>query len=205
MVFIKPVPNVKRVIFISTPHHGSYVAGSWIAHQAARLILLPSQLTKLSADLLTMNTGKLNARFTGMGTSVIGMTPGQPFIEALSAMPIVPGVKAHSIIAVTDLDAPRDQADDGVVEYKSAHIDGVESERVVLSGHSCQDKPQAIEEVRRILHEHIDEFDAAHPAQAPSSRTTSRGQHAEASPRREAAAIGRPSGCTSRAGRQSEP
>jgi hypothetical protein len=41
--------------------------------------------------------------------------------------------------------------DDGVVEYRSAHIEGVESEYVVRSGHSTQGDPHTIEEVRRIL------------------------------------------------------
>ena len=39
--------------------------------------------------------------------------------------------------------------------YESAHIDGVESELVVNCNHSVQGHPQAIEEVRRILYEHI--------------------------------------------------
>ncbi len=39
--------------------------------------------------------------------------------------------------------------------YKSAHIDGVASEFVVHSGHSAQEAPQAIEEVRRILVENL--------------------------------------------------
>ena len=43
---------------------------------------------------------------------------------------------------------------DGVVEYDSAHIDGVESELVVRSGHSTQGKPETIAEVRRILRLH---------------------------------------------------
>jgi triacylglycerol esterase/lipase EstA (alpha/beta hydrolase family) len=30
-----PSPYVERVVFIATPHHGSYVAGSWFAHQFA--------------------------------------------------------------------------------------------------------------------------------------------------------------------------
>ena len=49
---------------------------------------------------------------------------------------------------------PIEEGDDGVVKYRSAHIDGVESELVVRSGHSVQANPQAIEEVRRILYEH---------------------------------------------------
>lgn len=44
---------------------------------------------------------------------------------------------------------------DGVVAYESAHIDGVESELVVNSGHSTQSNPDTILEVRRILREHI--------------------------------------------------
>jgi hypothetical protein len=51
-------------------------------------------------------------------------------------------------------DGPLEGASDGVVRYESAHIDGVESEKVVRSGHSVQLKQEAIQEVRRILLEH---------------------------------------------------
>jgi len=50
------------------------------------------------------------------------------------------------------------EGDDGVVKYSSAHITGVESELVVRSGHSCQGMPKTIEEVRRILREHLRSF-----------------------------------------------
>jgi hypothetical protein len=158
------VPSVTRVIFLATPHRGSYIAGSWLAHQAAKLIILPADLTRLGTAAVTRNRDKLRAGISGFGTSVIGMTPGQPFLDAMVSIPVVPGVKAHSIIAVRDPDAPREEASDGVVKYESAHLDGVDSEYVVVSGHSCQDNPHAIQEVRRILLEHIAAYDAAHPA-----------------------------------------
>jgi len=41
-----------------------------------------------------------------------------------------------------------------VVRYTSAHIEPVESELVVRSGHSTQSNPHTIEEVRRILYRH---------------------------------------------------
>ena len=50
---------------------------------------------------------------------------------------------------------PFENLNDGVVAYKSAHIDGVESELVVRSSHSTQAVPETIEEVRRILREHL--------------------------------------------------
>ena len=49
------------------------------------------------------------------------------------------------------------QGNDGVVAYKSAHIEGVESEYVVRSPHSCQANPYTIAEVRRILLQQLKE------------------------------------------------
>jgi hypothetical protein len=82
------------------------------------------------------------------------MSPKNPVLLALSDIPVAPTVVAHSIIPVKgngDYHAGRD----GVVSYQSAHVDYVESELVVRSGHSCQNKPATIEEVRRILHKHL--------------------------------------------------
>ena len=51
-------------------------------------------------------------------------------------------------------DGPKEEGNDGVVAYTSAHIDEAVSELVVRSSHSVQGNPQAIEEIRRILLEH---------------------------------------------------
>ena len=91
--------------------------------------------------------------FDRIPTSIDNMTAGNPFLESLSEEPIQPGVTAHSIIPVKG-DGPFEDGNDGVVEYSSAHIDGVDSELVVRSGHSTQSVPETIEEVRRILLEH---------------------------------------------------
>jgi len=72
----------------------------------------------------------------------------------LAPAPLAPGVIGYSIIAVKG-DGPFQQDTDGVVAYSSAHLDGMASELVVTSGHSVQQTPEAIEEVRRILLEHI--------------------------------------------------
>jgi hypothetical protein len=95
------------------------------------------------------------------------MAPGSQFIETLAALPIAPGIAANSIIAVDDDDA-LDVASDGVVYYSSAHLDGVESEKIIRSGHSAQGNPEAIEEIRRILLLHLRE---SAPAVSPPERT----------------------------------
>ena len=81
------------------------------------------------------------------------MTPGTRFIRTLAAIPVVPGVATHSIIAVEG-DGPAESGNDGIVEYSSAHLDGVDSELIVRSAHSCQSNPHTINEVRRILFLH---------------------------------------------------
>jgi hypothetical protein len=86
--------------------------------------------------------------------SVYSMRPGSPFLEVLRAAPIAPGIAAHSIIPVTGA-AAGENATDGVVTFRSASLEGIESEVVIpFAGHSVQSHPLAIDEVRRILLEH---------------------------------------------------
>ena len=63
-------------------------------------------------------------------------------------------MKVNSIVAVQG-DGPLTGLGDGVVRYDSAHLEGVESEKVVRSSHSTQGEPATIEEVRRILREQV--------------------------------------------------
>jgi pimeloyl-ACP methyl ester carboxylesterase len=158
-LFFKPLPFVKRLVFIATPHQGSYLtamrlAGLTPARWIAGLIELPGYLTGGISDLVTRNPdAKLLRAIDRLPTSIDNMTPGNPFLQTLAAIPVAPGVTAHSIIAVRG-DGPPEEGSDGVVKYSSAHIEGVASELVVRSGHSTQAEPATIEEVRRILLEH---------------------------------------------------
>jgi pimeloyl-ACP methyl ester carboxylesterase len=153
IVAVHPLPFVREVIFLATPHRGSYVAGNWLAHQIARFVRLPSQLLRVTEDIL-LRDPELAVRLRGRMSSVDAMTPGSSLIVGLAPAPLAPGVIGHSIIAVKG-DGPFQQDTDGVVAYSSAHLDGMASELVVTSGHSVQQTPDAIEEVRRILLERI--------------------------------------------------
>jgi len=154
-LFVHPLPFVRVVIFIATPHGGSSLTTGLLARAVTRFITLPGDVLGATADLLEGNSDALllDPRRPHFG-SVYGMRPGSPFLQALAATPIAPGVGAHSIIPMTGA-GPGPNASDGVVTYESARIDGVESELVIpFSGHSVQGNPVAIEEVRRILLEH---------------------------------------------------
>ncbi len=149
-LIIKPLPFVKRVIFVATPHRGSYQALGFLGSLASWLVNLPGRLTQLS---VLQKQGVFLGSATGLPTAVDNMNPNNLFIKNLAAIPIAEGVIVNSIIPV-DSDAPLDEAGDGVVKYRSAHIDGVESEKIVRSSHSVQGNPEAILEVKRILHKH---------------------------------------------------
>ncbi|HVH92173.1 MAG TPA: hypothetical protein VM783_12380, partial [Candidatus Acidoferrum sp.] len=135
-LLLKPLPFVKRVVFIATPHGGSYQALGFLGKLGSWFVNLPGRFVKMNVELLTLQTqGLYMGTVGGIPTSITNMTPGNPFIQNLASIPIADGVVAHSIIAV-DSDGPLKDGGDGVVKYESAHIDGVASEKVVRSSHS---------------------------------------------------------------------
>jgi pimeloyl-ACP methyl ester carboxylesterase len=150
-LFLKPSPYVARVIFLCTPHRGSYVAGrNFIANAVRRLLTLPFALVGASAEI-AQNPNLARAGITPVVPSAVdNMSPRHHFIKALQKIPVTPTVTVNSIIAVEG-DGPVEQGNDGVVEYSSAHIEPVESELVVKWNHSLQGRPETIEEIRRIL------------------------------------------------------
>jgi pimeloyl-ACP methyl ester carboxylesterase len=154
-MFVHPLPEIRRVVFIATPHRGSYAAAFWIAQLVGRLVTLPLSVAAAGTEILTGNKDAIaiDRRSARIG-SIYGMTPGSPLIRALQNIPVAPDVRVNSIIPVQGT-GPVETGDDGVVKYTSAHIDGVESELVVRSGHSTQSVPETVEEVRRILLLHL--------------------------------------------------
>jgi hypothetical protein len=151
-LFFEPLPFVERVIFIATPHRGSFVADRRLVRFATRFIAMPSDLTDAAGDLFVADDDRVLLRgLDDMPTSLDNMTSDNRFGRTLATLPISSGVEAHSIIAVLGDQENPETGDDGVVTVESARIEGVESELIVRSGHSTQLHPLTIGEVRRIL------------------------------------------------------
>jgi pimeloyl-ACP methyl ester carboxylesterase len=155
----EPMPWVRRVVFVSTPHHGSFLAGKWYSEVIGGLVSLPKDILDIGRNVAKREKPLPKGMRSAIPTSVDNMSPENPFLLNLLASPIAPGVATHSIISIGDAD-PRDaealaKADDGVVECASQRLDGVDSEVLVPSGHSCQSHPATIHEVRRILLLHV--------------------------------------------------
>ncbi len=158
-LFYKPIPYVRRVVFISTPHRGSFLVGGRVSDLLRKLISLPFVIfTPIEEIFQRSPEAVANRSLRGeIPRSTDNMNPDSPFVKTYSSIPIAPGIRVHSIIAVKNPEDPKEEWNDGVVAYSSAHIDGVASELIVHSGHSTQETPQTIEEVRRILLENLRE------------------------------------------------
>jgi pimeloyl-ACP methyl ester carboxylesterase len=154
-LFFKPRSEVRRVVFIATPHRGSRVDRGRLGHLGSRLVRLHEPLRESYKRLVARNGSEFfNMRVrAGLPTSIDELEWGSPILTGLSELEIADGVKTHSIIA-DQRDPPRAGGGDGLVNYDSAHLDGVASETLVSSGHLCQSHPAVIREVRRILTEH---------------------------------------------------
>jgi pimeloyl-ACP methyl ester carboxylesterase len=168
-MFYEALPFVKGVIFISTPHRGSYQVGNFLRTLAYKLVELPETLVAQSKEIMSLHEKlKFPKELSATPTSLDGMSPKNPFLLALAEIPLAPGVEGHSIIAVQG-DGDYHEGTDGIVSYSSAHVDYVKSEFIVRSFHSCQEKPATIEEVRRILRDYVAALPSLPPAQPTPS------------------------------------
>lgn len=158
MFFSEPLPFVSRVVYISTPHRGSFLADLWIVRLLGGLIHLPKKVARATSDLVLRNKDALRGGVEDAPTSLLGQRTTNPYLAALAALSVRDGTKQHCIAAIDGDDEPP-EGNDGVVEYTSAALPGVDSLFLVRDFHSCQSNPHVIQEVRRILHEHLAEAD----------------------------------------------
>jgi pimeloyl-ACP methyl ester carboxylesterase len=170
--YFAPVPNVRRVVFLATPHHGSSISPSPVGRLAVHLVSIPRNVLETAHDVMVENPELKLAKYEEtIPTSVDLLAPGAPALELLAARKPNAGVHYHSVVGVappTALVVERlvgggfREPSDGVVPYRSAHLSEAESELVVPADHyTVHHHALAILEVRRILLEHLHEFDAA--------------------------------------------
>src|SRR5262249_3128273 len=115
----------------------------------------------------TFRSGELKLK--RIPNSVDTLAPTNRFVIAINTIPITPGIPYHTIMGDRGKDdAPN--SSDGIVPYWSSHMDWTKSELSAASGHSADQNPKAIQEVRRILM-----LNAEHrePRQSSSKRSAS--------------------------------
>ncbi|WP_189385605.1 esterase/lipase family protein [Advenella faeciporci] len=155
----QPFPGVTRTVFIATPHRGTAVAGYRPARWLSGLIRLPLTALETIGDALhasAMASSELGDRILeGVPNSIDNLDERDPFIKAAVNLPISDQVLYHSIIARSSTTGALEDSDDSLVPYKSSHLTGAVSEKIIIYGHSVQEAVASILEVRRILQEDI--------------------------------------------------
>ena len=157
---MKPITNFDRAIFLAAPHRGTDYADRWFTLAARKIIRLPATFLTTLADTLTSDDVDLKDFVKTLTNDVIQNGPSDlskksKFMELTANIPPEKGLVFHSIMGnITKNDDPN-VITDGIVPYKSAHLDGAVSEKIIHGGHSIQETPEAILELRRILRQHL--------------------------------------------------
>ena len=169
-MFFEPQPFVRRVVFLATPHRGSDLSRGVVGRFSSGLISEPDHISSLLTRLVRDNPNAFPPRFRRAPTSIDTLDPNSDYLTALSGMTPGRDVAFHSIIGSIRPEGIGNTTD-GVVPYRSSHLDGVASELIVRSDHGVQKDPLAIREVHRILLEHVGFPSAPATAAAHATRT----------------------------------
>jgi hypothetical protein len=157
--FFQREPSVRRAIFVATAHRGNQAGAHPLARFGVGLMQRNNPLRPIWAELEKSNGRTLfqpHLRDRAL-SSADGLEAENPMLMALAAQPISPDVAFHSIIANIRHKTTPEKICDGIVEHRSAHIDGATSERIVTATHVCEADREVIDEVRRILYVHLSE------------------------------------------------
>ncbi len=159
---IKSIPNFDRAIFISAPHRGTAFADRWFTLAARRIIKLPGAFLGALAD--SIDERDLNAKnfLKEVGNGLIQNGPSDLSHNSkftLLTKNVMPkqGMIYHSIMGNATESSDPNIMTDGIVPYTSSHLDGAVSEKIIKGGHSIQETPEAVLELRRILRLHLTE------------------------------------------------
>ena len=155
--FFEPEPSVARVVFIATPHRGSELGDQFIGRLADRLIRLPGPLRRPTGRCWrrTAPSSSRRVRAKACPPASTSSGPTTRCSRRSPGCPVSRGSRSTRSSAGRPDAVPVEASSDGVVPYTSSHLDWAGVRAVVPGNHSCQDIPETIEELKRILRLHL--------------------------------------------------
>ncbi len=153
-LIFEPLPFVRRIVFVATPHRGSPIADNLFGRTISSLVRRPARLDARINEIEALNGPDVVSReLRGRElNSVANLKTNSPILLALDRIPIDPSVPHHSIIPLIN----GSMNSDGVVEYRSSHLDGGKSELIIPGTHFSQEDPLVTREIHNILLEHLE-------------------------------------------------
>jgi len=155
--FFHPLPFVKRVVFIATPHRGSVLAALGVGRLASLTVRQPPEMEAIHAEAVRLNPGAFHPDYERrLPTSVDLLRPNSSILQAVERLRPPCWVTTHAVVGVAHHSLAG--GDDCVVPAASAHTTGAVSEITVPASHTrVHHHPQTIAEVQRILLQHLHE------------------------------------------------
>ena len=159
MLIFQSRPDISRAIFICSPHRGARLAGNWVGKLGRRLVRIPQTMIALTdaiSKVVMFSEGGL--AYESLPTSIDTLTDTNTFVKTVDRLPLSPRIPYHSIVGDRGRASSQghpERGSDGFVEYRSSHLGGAQSERIIPSKHSGHQHPDGISEVIRILHLHL--------------------------------------------------
>jgi pimeloyl-ACP methyl ester carboxylesterase len=156
--FFKAHPDVRRVVYLATPHLGSRWSKRPIGRLGAALVRPRPDVLQQHRQLMDSNPGVFSPEMQdGMPTSIDMLDPDSRSLQTIRSLPNAPWVKLHSIVG-TKHTPVLDEPGDSVVSINSARYPGAESELFVHAKHTHVHRdPHTVAEVWRILRQHLAE------------------------------------------------
>ena len=134
-LLFEPVPYVKKVVYLATPHHGSNWTEQPLGKLGRWLIEVPQQVEEEYTGLIRGNPGLFRNPADKPPTSLDHLSPGNSIMRATSQLRCSSLVSTHSIIGTGYL-LPDAHIGDGIVGLLSARIPSVQTEFFVQATHS---------------------------------------------------------------------
>lgn len=157
---IKSLPQIKRAVFVASPHRGSDYADLWFTRGIRKVVKTPSSFVNAIKENVSSDhpeLGELIKDFRSQQLLQSGpsdLSRKSLFMRLTKDIQPKSDMKFHSIMGnVSASDAPA-KMNDGIVAYQSSYLENATSTKVLQGGHSIQENPQAVLELRRILREH---------------------------------------------------
>lgn len=156
MLVFEQLDFVKGIIFMATPHKGADMATWFYARWASSWISLPSYLKEHVYNLrrLVKPATEEDENEIHVDTGLDNLVPENKILRALAEIPFAQNVPYYTICG-NNKTAGVPGGTDGIVPYWSSHLNTARSELIVESGHSVQDNAAAIEDVHKILRQHL--------------------------------------------------
>jgi len=156
--FFHPLPFVRRVVFIATPHGGSALASLGIGRVASLTVQQPPEMKAIHDEIIQANPDSFRADYErSLPTTVDVLEPDSTILQSLRGLRVPCWVTTHSIIG-TAHQSPVGEGGDCIVPVSSARLPGVVSEITVPAKHTrVHHHPCTIAELQRILIQHLRE------------------------------------------------